>query len=262
MSKSNYALITGASSGIGFECTKYLAKNGYNLIIIARNKEKLKEMKEHLEKIYDIECVIIICDLSQRHATSKITSYITKENLRVEVAILNAGFGDYGDFKHTMLSKQLEMIDLNVTSLVELTHHLIPNLEYNQGYILHLASTAAFQPLPYFANYAATKAFVLSFSQALRVELEGRVSVSTLCPGPTQTHFFKTAHAEQIIKNNSSIMSARDVAKIGIDLMFKNRALIIPGNSNKFAKFITRFLSTSALSHIRGKLMKPKNKNS
>ncbi|MFP4402128.1 MAG: SDR family NAD(P)-dependent oxidoreductase [Candidatus Nanoarchaeia archaeon] len=258
MNKSNYALITGASSGIGFECSKYLAKKGYNLIIIARNKQKLKEMKSHLEKIYDIECIIIISDLTQKNAPSKIISYISKERLRIEVAILNAGFGDFAEFKHSMLSRQIEMIDLNITSLVELTHHLIPNLEQNKGYLLHVASVAAFQPLPYFANYSATKAYVLSFSQALRVELKGKVKVSTLCPGPTKTQFFKTAHAEQMIENDSNTMSAKDVAQIGIDSLFKNKALIIPGSSNKLMTFVSGFFSKSMQSTLGGKLLKPK----
>lgn len=261
MNKKNFALITGASSGIGFECSKNLAKRGYNLILIARSKKKLMEMKQNLEKIYEIECVVIVSDLIQKSSVQKIINYIEKERLRVEVGILNAGFGDYKDFEHSLISTQLEMIQLNISSLVELTHGLIPIMKRQKSpYMLHIASTAAFQPIPQMSVYAATKSFVLSFSQAIREELKNDISITTLCPGPTKTHFAEHAHMNEIsiFKDESKLMSAKEVATQGLDAMFKKKAIIVPGIQNRAGTILGKLIPTSLSSKLVNKIMNSK----
>lgn len=258
MNKLNFALITGASSGIGFECAKYLAKKNYDLILVARNKQKLLEMKRNLEKIYDIECVVVIADLSNEESVSKIVKSIRKEHLRVDLAILNAGFGDFSLFEESLITKNENMIKLNVTSLMSLTHELIPIIKKQKGHIMHVASTAAFQPIPKMAVYGATKSFVLSFSQALREELKGKINISTLCPGPTKTNFEKVAKTSELkVFKDKSVMSAKDVAQIGIDEMLKEKAIIIPGSQNKIgvrlSKLVPTTLSTKIAKNIMGK---------
>lgn len=255
MNTSNFALITGASSGIGFEMSKYIAQKGHNLILISRNKNKLLEMKRNLEKIYDIECIVIISDLTKEGSISKFMKKLKKEHIRVDIGILNAGFGNFEKFEDSLITNQLNMIDLNISSLVELSYELIPFLEKQKSHMLFVASTAAFQPIPKMATYAATKSFVLSFSQALREELNEKINVSTLCPGPTKTNFENRANMSNIsFFKSSSVMNAKDVAKIGIDKMFDNKAIIIPGTQNSigasFGKLIPTSLSTKIISKI------------
>ena len=257
MNKSNFALITGASSGIGFEISKYLAQKNYNLILISRNKDKLLEMKRNLEKIYDIKCIVIISDLTKEGSIPKFMKKLRKEHVRVDIGILNAGFGSFEKFEDSLITNQLNMINLNISSLVELSHEIIPFLEKQKSYMLFVASTAAFQPIPKMANYAATKSFVLSFSQALREELKRRINVSTLCSGHTKTNFENRANMSDIsFSKSSSVMSAKDVAKIGIDKMFDNKAVIIPGTQNSIGASFGKLILTSISSKIISKIMK------
>jgi len=257
MDTSDFALVTGASSGIGFEMSKYLAQNKHNVILISRNKSKLLEMKRNLEKIYGVECIVIVSDLSSKDSISKFIKKLKKERIKVNIAILNAGFGSFGDFKDSLLSNQLNMVDLNVSSLVELTYELIPFISNRKGYIMHVASTAAFSPIPKMATYSATKSFVLSFSQALREELKDRVSVSTLCPGPTKTNFEKRANvADKSFFKSSNVMNAKDVAKIGIDEMLRKKAIIVPGSTNMISTTLAKLTPIQFSAKIAGKLVK------
>lgn len=261
MNKNAYALVTGASSGIGFECSKDLAKRGFNLILIARSKKKLVEMKHNIEKIYGVECVVVVSDLVQKGSVQKIVGYIEKEKLRVEIAILNAGFGDFKDFEQSLISTQLDMIQLNISSLVELTHALIPLMKNEQkSFMLHIASTAAFQPIPKMSVYAATKSFVLSFSQALREEVKKEISITTLCPGPTKTQFANVAHMQEVsvFKDTSKLMSAKEVAKEGIEAMFSNKAIYVPGFQNKMGTLLGKMFPISVSSKLVDRVMNSK----
>ncbi|MCH8519994.1 MAG: SDR family NAD(P)-dependent oxidoreductase [Nanoarchaeota archaeon] len=256
--KQKYCVITGATSGIGFESSVYLAQLGYSLILIARNKSKLLEMKSNLEEIYKIDCIIIISDLSVSGACTKISNYITKEKLNVYIVMCNAGFGDYGDFKDSSYSKTLEMMELNMTSVVDLTYQLLPKVILSKGHILFVSSIAGFIPIPYMSVYAATKSFILSLSLSLREELKPfNVNVSVLCPGPTKTAFFNKANAQKI-SSNQKLMSARDVARIGVDAMFKQKSIIVPTFKLKLMIFMRRCISLSLLTKISGTMIRLK----
>lgn len=177
------ALITGATSGLGYEFVKLFAKDGYNLVIIARNKQKMEQIKQSFQSI---DVTVIAKDLSAPNAVKEVFKEVEKQGISIDVLVNNAGFGLLGNFDELDIQKQLDMIQLNVAALTELTYYVLPKMKQkNEGKILNIASTAAFQPGPLMAVYYATKAYVLSFSEALVEELsESAVTVTTLCPGP------------------------------------------------------------------------------
>jgi short-subunit dehydrogenase len=189
------ALITGASSGIGKELARIHAKNNGDLILVARRLNLLESLKEELETTFSIQVLVLEFDLTETKAGSKLVDLIKEKNIKINYLFNNAGFGGYGDFVERELHLDLEMIQLNVTALVELTHGIAKQMiENGGGKILNTASTAGFIPGPLQATYFATKAFVVSFSQALNQELRSKkVSVTALCPGPVQTEFIAVA---------------------------------------------------------------------
>jgi len=229
------ALITGASGGIGYELCQQFAKNGYNLILVARDEEKLKKYAAEFKKNHETESTIIIKDLSSTTAADEILHQLKHEKMSVDVLVNNAGFGSYGKFAETDVKKQLSMMQVNMVTLTHLTKLLLPEmLEKKSGKILNVASTAAFFPGPLMAVYYATKAFVYSFSQAIRQELKGTgVSVTVLCPGPTSTGFEKGADLQSSKLFKSGLMDAKTVAEIAFKALMKNKAMIIPGFRNK-----------------------------
>lgn len=193
------ALITGATSGIGLEFAKILAKQRYNLILVARNLEQLDSLKEILEQEYSIEVETLPIDLTQKASFKELQTHI--ENLtNTDILINNAGFGDFGYFCERGYEKLESMIQLNINALTELTHIIVKKmLSQNEGgKILNVASIAGLQPVPYMAVYAATKAFVVSLSEALHYELKNtKISITTLLPGPTDTNFFRRGEGEK-----------------------------------------------------------------
>lgn len=230
-------LITGASFGIGYELAKIFAKEKYNLILVARNLEKLNQIKDELQNP-DIQIFTIQKDLSQPNSPKELFDEINKKGLEIDILINNAGFGLLGSFAELDLQAQLDMIQLNITSLVHLTYLVLPQMiAKNSGKIMNVASTAAFQPGPNMAVYYATKAFVLSFSEALYAELKSKgITVTALCPGPTRTEFQKRARMENINLERSKLipyMSAEKVARIGFDGLMKGKRVVIPGLLNK-----------------------------
>ncbi|MFD1020715.1 SDR family NAD(P)-dependent oxidoreductase [Thalassobacillus hwangdonensis] len=241
------ALITGASSGIGYEFSKLFAKAGYGLIIVARSEDKLIKLKEELG---DHPVLILTQDLSKPGAAKELYEKVRQQGRTVEVLINNAGFGLNGDFDELAMEKQQEMIQVNITALTELTHYFLkdmknaPLFDIPKG-VLNVASTAAFQPGPKMAVYYASKAYVLSFSEALVEELRGTgVTVSTLCPGATETNFFSTAQADHIkLRNNT--MSAEAVARAGFLGFVKGKRVVIPGAVNKSGAYLAKFMPRS-----------------
>lgn len=230
-------LITGASFGIGYELAKIFAKEKYNLILVARNLEKLNQIKDELQNP-DIQIFTIQKDLSYPNSPKELFDEINKKGLEIDILINNAGFGLLGSFVELDLQTQLDMIQLNITSLVHLTYLVLPQMiAKNSGKIMNVASTAAFQPGPNMAVYYATKAFVLSFSEALYAELKSKgITVTALCPGPTRTEFQKRARMENINLERSKLipyMSAEKVAQIGYDGLMKGKRVVIPGLLNK-----------------------------
>jgi short-subunit dehydrogenase len=239
-----FTLITGASSGIGYELAHIFAREKYNLVLIARSQDKLLELKRELEKTYAITVFILVVDLTQLDAADQI--FIQVENLKITIDILvnNAGFGLFGEFITTDWQREEEMIRVNIISLTRLTKLFVPQMKQNKkGKILNIASTAAFFPGPLMAVYYATKAYVLSFSQALQSELEGTgVTVTTLCPGPTVSHFQKTAVAEGVRTFAGKLPTAQEVAEVGFAALMKGKSVAIQGVKNKLLIWFSRFL--------------------
>lgn len=233
-----WALITGASSGIGRELACVFAEHGCDLALLARNQEKLISLAGQLERAHRVRTRVLPFDLSVPGTPAKIFEAL--RDTPVSMLVNNAGFGAYGPFAETDLAVQTEMMQVNMTALVQLTHLFVqPMLERRAGRILNVASTAAFQPGPSVNVYYATKAFVFSFSYALAEELkDSGVSVTALCPGLTKTEFQKRARMRE--GNPWFMMSARAVAEAGYSGMLKGKRVVIPGLLNRTAAFLSR----------------------
>lgn len=246
------ALITGASSGIGLDMAKYLATMKCELILVARDKEKLERIQESLPT----KVTIIVADLSNEQKVKEL--YVLTKNEKIDILINNAGFGVFGNFTETDINKELEMIDTNIKAVHLLTKFFVKDMEKNNfGYILNVASSAAFQPGPLMATYYATKSYVYQLSAALYYEQKKKktnVHVSVLCPGPVDTNFNNVAGVKFGVKPLKSTY----VAKYAIDKMFKNKMLIIPGFTMKCAKFFGRFIPTKLMLSMAYKIQKKK----
>ncbi len=229
-----YTLITGASAGLGSEFAKQLAQQGQNLILTARRKDKLEALATELENNYAIQTQILSADLASPEGSKQIADAIDEQGWQLDGLINNAGFGERGLFSDIPLARQLNMIQVNVTSLIDLTYRLLPKLRKQPGaFIINVASTAAFQAGPNLAVYYASKAFVLSFSEALHEELKTTgISVSTLCPGATHTEFAAAANMTDTKLFKAGAMTAARVVEIA--LAKKRRAIVITGWKNIF----------------------------
>jgi len=246
-----YALVTGASKGIGKDIAILLAQKGYKLLLIARSEAELKQLAGELPG----GALYLAIDLSEAGAAKKVAAFC--KDLPVSVLVNNAGYGLWGNFAEIDIQQQLNMLQLNITVLIELTWYLLPQLKQQPSYILNVSSTAAYQAVPTLAVYAATKAFVLSFSRALRMELKGAVSVSCLCPGPTDTGFAHRAGMDSLADIAEKFnMQPAEVAKIGVEGMFKKKAEIVPGFLNKVSAIGTRYLNKSLIERIAAGLYK------
>ncbi|ART75100.1 short-chain dehydrogenase [Sutcliffiella horikoshii] len=248
------AVITGASSGLGLEFVKLFAKDGYNLVVIARNEEKLLEIKRDFPYV---DVTVIPKDLSKPDAIKEIVDEMKTRKIFVDVLVNNAGFGLLGSFESLNIEQQLNMIHLNVSSLTELTYHLLPDLKKSKsGKILNVASTAAFQPGPSMAVYYATKSYVLSFSEALAEELkEDNITVTTLCPGATKTNFSSVAKVENT-KMFSNAMPSDVVAKKGYDALMQGKGVVITGGFNKVGALAAKFLPRRTAAKVAKLVMK------
>ncbi len=247
------ALITGASSGIGLDIARYLATQNCELILVARNKEKLEEIQESLPT----KTTIIVADLSNEQRVKDLYLIVKKEN--VDILINNAGLGDFGFLTDTDLNKDLELINTNIKAVHILTKYMVRDMEKRgtDSYILNVASSAAFQPGPLMSTYYATKSYVYQLTEALYYEEKKKktnVHVSVLCPGPVETNFNNVAGVHFSVKP----MKSPEVAKYAIDKMFKNKMLIIPGFTMKCAKFFSRFVSDKYLLKQIYKIQKKK----
>jgi len=233
--KNKTVLITGASSGIGREFAYIFAQKNYHLVLVARSKDKLDQIAKDCTNRYGIKTIVFTHDLSNPKSAELLYKDVQQNGLFIDVLINNAGFGQYGPFIKSDFTKNIEMINLNVTTLVAITSLFVKDMvAHNQGKILNIASTAAFQPVPNFAVYGATKAFVLSFTEALHYELKDtNISVSALCPGPTSTGFEEAADMKGSKLFKSGVMDAKTVAEIGFKGLLKNKMTIVPGFKNK-----------------------------
>ncbi len=242
------ALVTGASGGIGLELTRILARNGYDIVAVARGAERLEVLKGELESLYGAGVTVIASDLSADGAARDVCDILAEKGIDVDILVNNAGFGDYGPFAECDWDKQDRMIRLNVLALSHLTRLLLPGmLSRGGGRILNTASVASFEPGPLMSVYYATKAYVLSFSEALAEELKGTgVTVTALCPGPTDTGFARTANADgaNVFKKSTS-SDARTVAYCGYRSMMRGKAVAVCGVSFKIVLFFVKILPRS-----------------
>lgn len=238
------ALITGASSGIGLEFAKVFASKKNNLVLVARNEEKLKALANELQTENGVSIRVLQADLSKMDEVQKVYDTCTKENIQVDYLVNNAGFGDYGFFVKSDWNKTEEMIDLNVKSLTKMCRLFLTGMvQRKTGKILNVASTAAFQPGPTMAVYYATKSFVLLFSEGIYNELKGTgVSVTCLCPGATESGFQAAANLEEskLVKGKKLPTSAK-VALFGYNAMMKNKMTVIHGVKNYIMANSVRF---------------------
>ena len=239
------ALITGACSGIGYEFTCIFASYNYNLVLVDINEPKLIEISEKFTQKYGISVTSITKDLSLSTSPEAIYQELQQASIHIDVLVNNAGFGICGLFNETNLKSELEMIQVNAVCLTQLTKLFLKHMvEKGEGKILNVSSTAAFQPGPLMAVYFATKAYILSLSEAIANELEGTgVTVTVLCPGPTQSAFHERTgtHNSQRMKD-MKMMDAKTVALTGFRGLMKGKTVVIPGAKNRILAEAVRFL--------------------
>jgi hypothetical protein len=237
-------LITGASSGIGLELAKCFAAEGCRLVLVARNIESLEKLAKELRQSHLIEVLVLPADLSLPQTPNRIYAELSEQKISVDVLVNNAGFGANGTFVELSLPRQLEMLQVNITALTELTGLFLPGMiQRKRGGILNVGSVAGFVPGPGMAVYYATKAFVLSFTEALAEELAGTgLTVSVLCPGPTESNFGNIARGKKVRQLETAKMSAAAVAVYGHRAFRRGKVTIIPGVQNKIFVSLNRIL--------------------
>lgn len=247
------ALITGATSGIGYELAYVHAIHGGNLVLVARSKDKLEQLMLNLENKYFINVYIIEKDLSLKDSAKDVYDELIKNNITVDYLINNAGFGDFGFLVNNDWAKLEQMINLNITTLTHLTKLFVPDMiKKGSGKIMNVASTAAFQPGPTMAVYYATKAYVLSFSEAISNEVKNKgITVTTLCPGPTKSGFQEAASMnESRLVKGRILATSKQVAEYGYNAMLKGKSVVIPGILNNLLANSVRFFPRSAVLKI------------
>ncbi|HEY2495041.1 MAG TPA: SDR family oxidoreductase [Paenibacillus sp.] len=253
------ALITGASSGIGEIFAYSLAAKKCNLILVARNEEKLKALATELSTTYKVKTTVIALDLSIPGASQDLLHEVQKQHLKIDLLINNAGFATYGYFEQVSGNRQHEEVMLNVTALVDITHAFMPDLLRNRdGGLINVSSTAAFQPDPYMAVYGATKAFVLSFSEALWAENRKRgLKVLALCPGATETAFFDVVDSSEA--SVGSRQTPNTVVNNALRALEKGRSHIISGRQNYLIAQLSRLFSRQFMLGIVERTLRPHN---
>lgn len=258
--KDKYALVTGASSGIGYELAKLFAKDGKNVVVVARSRDKLEALKMEIENNCGTSVRVLVKDLSGPNSPQEIFSELEKEHIKVDVLVNNAGFSVYGMFSQTSWEKELEMIQLNITSLTHLTKLFLKKmLENKSGKILNISSAAGFIPSPWLSVYGGTKSYVLSFSEALANEVRGTgVTVTCFCPGNTKTLFWEKANAVDCrqVRNQFLFMDASTVARLGYRALVKGKTTVIAGLTMSLAMmFATRLLPRGLATKMSGLML-------
>ena len=256
---AQYALITGASKGIGREIALQLAARKYNLLLVARSGELLTKLSTEIATQFQVDVQYRAVDLSVANADEQVLNWVHQNNFEINILVNNAGYGLWGAFEKISLDDQLNMLQLNNTLLVKLTYKLLPLLKkHSRAYILNVASTASYQAMPYLGLYSASKALVVSFTRALRMELKNTgVSVTCLSPGGTETGFMDRAGMDSKKLEDAAArvaMTAADVARIGVNRLLRGNAEVIPGFVNKLtymaAKFLPKFILESAVNNL------------
>jgi uncharacterized protein len=255
-----YILITGASTGIGYEMTKILAEKKYNLILVARNLEKLQSIQNELENKYGITIQIISKDLSKVENAISLHKETKDLGLKIEMLVNNAGFGLYGDFAKTSLEEELNMINVNISSVVVLTKLYAQDmLKNNSGKIMNVASLLSFIPFPYYSVYSASKSFVLAFTETIAAEFNGTgIVITALCPGTVETNF----HSPEMRKTNAMVankpVTPKSVAIVGVKLLLEGKGKKIVGFNNWFISNLPRITPDFIMMKIKKNLASPK----
>jgi uncharacterized protein len=253
---SKWAIVTGASSGIGAAFLPLLAEKGYSLVLVARREERLNQLKDDLSKAFpQINVKVHSLDLTDREASAKLLEAIGGD---IDVLVNNAGYGKAGEAAKIDSELQLKMIDLNVRSLTDLTLTYVPHMvKRGHGTVLNVGSIVGFLPVPYMSVYAATKAYVLSFSEGLDHELRGSgVRVQVLCPGSTDSEFHKVAEegGAAVTQPKAMLMSSKDVACIGVNMIDRGSTTQVAGFMNRVVSLVPRFLPRKLMTYLSGRL--------
>lgn len=260
MNNLHTALITGASSGIGEAFASALAAQGFDLVLVARSEDKLRSLAKQLTELHSRRVEVVTADLTHAGSAAKIHTATLALGMRVDLLINNAGFGTVGSFHKLETARERDEILLNCAAVVDMAHAFVPGmLERGCGGIINVASMAALQPLPYMTVYAATKAFVLSFSQGLRGEVRGRgVKVLAVCPGPVDTPFFEATGNAALRSTvpKATMMTVDDVVRASLRAFRAGRSVVVPGIANKVLAAGTRFMPRDALAAMTAMVMK------
>ncbi len=250
-------LITGASSGIGKALSKLFAADGYHLVLVARSEDSLRQLAAELGGAYSVRAAVLVKDMSQHSAPDEIYAELQSLGVTVDALVNCAGYGTHNRFDRSDLAEELAMIQVNATSLVHLTRLFLPGmLERGFGRILTVGSTGSFGPVPYMAAYGATKAFVLSFSEALSEEMKGTgVSVTALCPGVTITGFQERAQVHGTALLRGPVMTADEVALIGYKALMSGKVVVVPGAFNQLMTFSPRLVPRSLTRWLSARLL-------
>ena len=255
------ALVTGASSGIGETFARELAKKGQDLVLVARSQDKLEQLGTELSGKYQIKTEVIALDLTESSAGQKVFDTVEAKGIVIDLLVNNAGFGDYGAFGDRPLDKQMAMVQLNIAAVVELTGLFLPLMQQRQnGTIINVSSIAAFQPIPYMSVYAASKAFVLNFSEALWEENKDKgVNILVSCPGPTKSKFYDRADFPEDTTglNDITMASAEEVVSQTLDALEKEKSTVVAGGfANQIIASLPRIVPRDLLVSVLGKQFK------
>lgn len=252
------ALVTGGSSGIGEAFARELARKNYDLVLVARSQDKLEKLAGELTNSHEIGAEVIVRDLTENAAGQKVFDAVRAKGITVDVLINNAGFGDYGTFSDRPLDKQLSIVQLNITAVVELTGLFLPPMQQRRsGAIVNISSIAGFQPIPYMSVYAASKAFILNFSEALWAENKNLgVNVLVSCPGPTKSQFYDRADFPQDATglNGATVASAEKVVEETLKALEKKQSTVVAGGfANQIIANLPRIVPRNVLVDVVGK---------
>jgi uncharacterized protein len=258
-----WALVTGASAGIGVALAEELARGGTNLVLTARRRDRLEEVAKKLEAAHKIQARIFVADLAQSDAPEKIFQFTKNQGIEIELLINNAGFGAYGEFQNVEARKLTDMVQVNCAAVVHLTRLYVPEMvARRRGDILIVASTAAFQSVPYISTYAATKAFDLLFAEGLAEELKPHgVRVCALCPGSTESEFAEVAGQTHIAASRANRETAEKVARTGLRALAAGKSYVISGIGNYLGVLGQRLVSRRLVARVAARMFRPSKKS-
>jgi len=257
-----WALVTGASAGIGKALAEELARGGTNLMLTARRRERLEELTQQLSRDHKIQTKTLVADLAQPDAPEKIFQFTREHGLQIDLLINNAGFGAYGEFQRIELQKFLDMVQVNCSAVVHLTRLYLPEMTARRrGDVLIVASTAAFQSVPYISTYAATKGFDLLFAEGLAEEAKPYgVRVCALCPGSTESEFVEVAGQTEVAASRRHRETAEKVARTGLQALAAGRSCVISGLPNYLGVLSQRLVSRRLVSRVAARMFRPRAK--